>query len=143
MTKRFFKGTAAGMAHSTNICGRCPCVPLISRISLSVEAFGWAEFGLCSLTLLSTCLWVYSSKRVSVSFSHLVIPRDLISVAENQLFSCLRALNYLPFSVKLHIHDTSYMDPKTQRRPDLYEERCRPSLTEVSANTYMLCCEMN
>lgn len=32
------------------------------RQSLTVEALGWTEFGLCLLTFLSTTLWIIASK---------------------------------------------------------------------------------
>lgn len=32
------------------------------RQSLTVEALGWTEFGLCVLTMLATCAWVQSQR---------------------------------------------------------------------------------
>ncbi|KDR85016.1 hypothetical protein GALMADRAFT_51847 [Galerina marginata CBS 339.88] len=56
-------GTAAGIMHNTRSGGDCARRATISRCrqSLTVEALGWTEFGLCALTLIATCLWVHSS----------------------------------------------------------------------------------
>jgi len=60
-------GTAAGIMHNTRTGSDCARVPTISRCrqSLTVEALGWTEFGLCALTMLVTCLWVISSRHRS------------------------------------------------------------------------------
>jgi len=57
-------GTAAGVMHNTRSGGNCAGVPTISRCrqSLTVEALGWTEFGLCVLTTLATCAWVQSQR---------------------------------------------------------------------------------
>ncbi|KAF9270253.1 hypothetical protein L218DRAFT_23490 [Marasmius fiardii PR-910] len=56
-------GTAAGLLHGTRIGGNCAGAPAISecRQSLTVEALGWTELGLCVLNLILTCLWIHSS----------------------------------------------------------------------------------
>ncbi|KXN89998.1 hypothetical protein AN958_05003 [Leucoagaricus sp. SymC.cos] len=56
-------GTAAGVMHNTRGGGDCALKPIIHRCrqSLTVEALGWTEFGLCTLTMLLTCLWVKSN----------------------------------------------------------------------------------
>ncbi|KAF9453791.1 hypothetical protein P691DRAFT_799288 [Macrolepiota fuliginosa MF-IS2] len=56
-------GTAAGVMHDTRTGGGCPLKPAIHRCrqSLTVEAIGWTEFGLCILMTILTCLWVDSS----------------------------------------------------------------------------------
>ncbi|KAJ3750372.1 hypothetical protein DFH05DRAFT_69280 [Lentinula detonsa] len=56
-------GTAAGIMHNTRTGTDCPNVPTISRCrqSLTVEALGWTEFGLCTVNVLVTCAWVYCS----------------------------------------------------------------------------------
>lgn len=56
-------GTAAGVMHNTRGGGDCALEPVIHRCrqSLTVEALGWAEFGLCTLTLALTCLWIKST----------------------------------------------------------------------------------
>lgn len=37
-------------------------MPFRCRQSLTVEALGWTEFGLCTLTLLLTCLWARTNE---------------------------------------------------------------------------------
>jgi len=56
-------GIAAGFMHNARTGGDCARQATISRCrqSLTVEALGWAEFGLCVLTMVATCLWVISS----------------------------------------------------------------------------------
>ena len=58
------KGTAAGIMHNTRTGSNCARRATISRCrqSLTVEALGWTEFGLCALTMLVTCLWVNSNR---------------------------------------------------------------------------------
>jgi len=77
-------GVAAGMMHGARQGGNCnwisgssgfvtassPCSQpqdlssiASCRESLTVEAVGWVEFGLCALTLLATCMWLRASKR--------------------------------------------------------------------------------
>ncbi|KAI3621852.1 hypothetical protein WG66_015354 [Moniliophthora roreri] len=58
-------GTGAGILHNTRVGGDCAGTPSISpcRQSLTVEALGWAEFGLCTLNLLLTCAWIISNRR--------------------------------------------------------------------------------
>ncbi|GLB36176.1 hypothetical protein LshimejAT787_0304640 [Lyophyllum shimeji] len=53
-------GTAAGIMHNTRTGSNCAGRATISRCrqSLTVEALGWTEFGLCVLTMVATCLWV-------------------------------------------------------------------------------------
>ncbi|PPQ64449.1 hypothetical protein CVT26_002156 [Gymnopilus dilepis] len=57
-------GTAAGIMHNTRTGSHCARQATISRCrqSLTVEALGWTEFGLCTLVLLTTCLWVHSNR---------------------------------------------------------------------------------
>lgn len=56
-------GIAAGVMHNTRGGGDCDLKPIIHRCrqSLTVEALGWTEFGLCTLTLILTCLWIKSN----------------------------------------------------------------------------------
>ncbi|KAJ3576674.1 hypothetical protein NP233_g285 [Leucocoprinus birnbaumii] len=56
-------GVAAGVMHDTRGGGDCALEPVIHRCrqSLTVEALGWTEFGLCTLTLILTCLWIKSN----------------------------------------------------------------------------------
>lgn len=58
-------GSAAGIMHNTRTGGDCPHSLPISRCrqSLTVEALGWSEFGLCLFTLVATCMWVQTSRR--------------------------------------------------------------------------------
>ncbi|KAK1230883.1 hypothetical protein PQX77_006013 [Marasmius sp. AFHP31] len=58
-------GTAAGMIHTTRVGGDCAGSPAISgcRQSLTVEALGWTEFGICVLSLFLTCLWVVTTSK--------------------------------------------------------------------------------
>ncbi|KIK71019.1 hypothetical protein GYMLUDRAFT_33126 [Collybiopsis luxurians FD-317 M1] len=57
-------GTAAGIMHNTRTGGSCPNAPTLSRCrqSLTIEAFGWTEFGLCIVNVLATCMWIYTSR---------------------------------------------------------------------------------
>ncbi|KAF8560380.1 hypothetical protein OG21DRAFT_61287 [Imleria badia] len=87
-------GVAAGMMHSTRAGGDCnwisdssgfvsassPCSQTQDlssvtscRETLTVEAVGWVEFGLCALTLLATCMWLRTSKRSYVSESRRLV----------------------------------------------------------------------
>lgn len=84
------QAAAAGMMHSTRAGGDCnwisdssgfvnsssPCSQpqdlssvASCRETLTVEAVGWVEFGLCTLTLLATAMWLRASKRSYVSES--------------------------------------------------------------------------
>ncbi|KAJ6575144.1 hypothetical protein B0H19DRAFT_1127378 [Mycena capillaripes] len=56
-------GVAAGVLHNTRTGGNCPTSPTISRCrqSLTVEALAWTEFGISTLTLFWTCVWVGTS----------------------------------------------------------------------------------
>ncbi|KAF9569591.1 hypothetical protein CPC08DRAFT_421 [Agrocybe pediades] len=58
-------GTAAGIMHNTRSGGSCARRATISRCrqSLTVEALGWAEFSLFTVTIISTCVWVYAAHR--------------------------------------------------------------------------------
>jgi len=58
-------GVAAGLFHSVRGGGNCAGTPAISpcRETLTLEALGWTEMGLCILTLLAACFWVRSSRR--------------------------------------------------------------------------------
>lgn len=60
-------GLAAGLMYMTRSGGNCHGYTTVSRCrqSLTVEALGWTEFGLCILALMATCLWVcgYSGAR--------------------------------------------------------------------------------
>lgn len=88
------QGVAAGMMHGTRAGGDCnwisassgfvntssPCpqpqdLSSVSscRETLTVEAVGWVEFGLCALTLLATCMWLRTSKRSYVSESRRLV----------------------------------------------------------------------
>ncbi|KAF9241357.1 hypothetical protein BU15DRAFT_44916 [Melanogaster broomeanus] len=82
-------GVAAGMLYDTRSGSNCnwisdssgfvdpssPCYQpqdlSVSRCreTLTVEAVGWVEFGLCLLTLVATCMWLRTSKRSYVSGS--------------------------------------------------------------------------
>ncbi|KAF8875206.1 hypothetical protein CPB84DRAFT_1689701 [Gymnopilus junonius] len=57
-------GSAAGIMHNTRTGGDCARRATISRCrqSLTVEALGWTELGLCALVTLTTCVWAYSSR---------------------------------------------------------------------------------
>ena len=58
------QGVAAGVMHDTRTGGDCARVATISRCrqSLTVEAIGWTEFGLCVIALCGTCAWVWSER---------------------------------------------------------------------------------
>ncbi|KAF8078596.1 hypothetical protein FPV67DRAFT_64802 [Lyophyllum atratum] len=58
-------GTAAGIMHNTRSGGSCAGRATISRCrqSLTVEALGWTEFGLCVLAMVATCLWMRRNRR--------------------------------------------------------------------------------
>ncbi|KAF9459920.1 hypothetical protein BDZ94DRAFT_1170740 [Collybia nuda] len=82
-------GVASGIMHNTRSGGNCAGRATISRSveitsqatpeskyymsrcrqSLTVEALGWTEFGLCVLTMVATCLWVRTSGRRCVGDS--------------------------------------------------------------------------
>jgi len=57
-------GVATGLFHSTRTGGICDGLPPISRCrqSLTIEALGWTEFGLCLFTVLATWHWVNSEE---------------------------------------------------------------------------------
>ena len=59
------KGSAAGIMHNTRSGGNCAGRATISRCrqSLTVEALGWTEFSLFTLTIIATCIWVYGGHR--------------------------------------------------------------------------------
>jgi len=56
-------GAATGFMHNARTGGTCFGQPAISlcRETLTVEALGWTEFSLCSVTLLATVLWISTS----------------------------------------------------------------------------------
>ncbi|KAJ6584964.1 hypothetical protein B0H19DRAFT_1227547 [Mycena capillaripes] len=58
-------GVAAGLFHNARGGGNCDGTPVISpcRETLTLEAIGWTEMGLCIITLLAACFWVRSSRR--------------------------------------------------------------------------------
>ncbi|KAJ3554549.1 hypothetical protein NM688_g3047 [Phlebia brevispora] len=58
-------GTAAGVMHAARTGADCPdTLPMPGcRQSLTVEALGWTEFGLCLVTMLSTVLWLWTGRR--------------------------------------------------------------------------------
>ncbi|KAE9411117.1 hypothetical protein BT96DRAFT_249369 [Gymnopus androsaceus JB14] len=60
-------GTAAGFMTRTRSGGACLGCPAISRCrqSLTVEALAWTEFGLCTVNVLATCAWIYTSNNRS------------------------------------------------------------------------------
>lgn len=80
-------GTAAGLMHTTRIEGDCNWILANPRTTildgsvdceeelglsvsrcrevLTVEGIGWTEFGLCILTVIATCLWMWKSNRHS------------------------------------------------------------------------------
>ncbi|KAI0814938.1 hypothetical protein BC629DRAFT_1468116 [Irpex lacteus] len=53
-------GAATGFMHNSRVGGNCADEPTIStcRESLTVEALGWTEFSLCTVTLITTVLWM-------------------------------------------------------------------------------------
>ncbi|KAF9481406.1 hypothetical protein BDN70DRAFT_803441 [Pholiota conissans] len=57
-------GSAAGTMHITRTGGDCARRATISRCrqSLTVEALGWTEFGLCVLALFGTCMYVWAER---------------------------------------------------------------------------------
>ncbi|KAF9526436.1 hypothetical protein CPB83DRAFT_857805 [Crepidotus variabilis] len=59
-------GAGAGIMHNTRVGGNCPNQPTLSqcRQTLTVEAVGWAEFGLCALTMLLTVMWMVLDRTV-------------------------------------------------------------------------------
>jgi len=67
-------GTAAGLMHNTRTGGSCPGRDPISRCrqSLTVEALGWVEFGLCLITFLATCVWIFNNSPHSKRSSYYV-----------------------------------------------------------------------
>jgi len=58
-------GTATILMRNTRTGGNCANAHPITRCrqSLTVEALGWAEFGLCLMTLLATLIWLHTGKR--------------------------------------------------------------------------------
>ncbi|KAF6765933.1 hypothetical protein DFP72DRAFT_1725 [Ephemerocybe angulata] len=60
-------GIAAGVMHITRDGGDCAGRPIISRCrqTLTLEALGWAEFGVCLLTTFATCFWIVMTKRAA------------------------------------------------------------------------------
>lgn len=64
LIRQSHQGSAAGIMHNTRTGGDCARRATISRCrqSLTVEALGWTEFGLCALVMLTTCLWVHSNR---------------------------------------------------------------------------------
>ncbi|TEB35015.1 hypothetical protein FA13DRAFT_1431478 [Coprinellus micaceus] len=60
-------GVAAGVMHVTRTGGNCAGHPIISRCrqSLTVEALGWSEFGICLLAMFATCFWIYATRKIS------------------------------------------------------------------------------
>ncbi|KAI0695599.1 hypothetical protein BC835DRAFT_1203100, partial [Cytidiella melzeri] len=53
-------GAATGFMHNARSGGNCVGAPPTStcRQTLTVEALGWTEFSLCSVTLITTVLWM-------------------------------------------------------------------------------------
>lgn len=53
-------GAGTGLIHGNRINSSCPeHAPLTRcRQTMTVEALGWTEFGLCCLTLVATVLWL-------------------------------------------------------------------------------------
>ncbi|KZT02738.1 uncharacterized protein LAESUDRAFT_729988 [Laetiporus sulphureus 93-53] len=53
-------GTGAGLMHRSRAGVNCPERASLSRCrqTVTVEALGWTEFGLCCLTLSATLLWL-------------------------------------------------------------------------------------
>ncbi|KAI0094912.1 hypothetical protein BDY19DRAFT_982240 [Irpex rosettiformis] len=53
-------GATTGFMHNARVGGDCADEPTISicRESLTVEALGWTEFSLCTVTLLATAFWM-------------------------------------------------------------------------------------
>ncbi|KAI0732377.1 hypothetical protein C8Q72DRAFT_774428 [Fomitopsis betulina] len=62
-------GTGAGLMYSSRVSHNCPKSASITRCRqlVTVEALGWAEFGVCCITLGATLLWLRQgiSKRKS------------------------------------------------------------------------------
>jgi hypothetical protein len=54
------QGVGAGLMHITREDGDCEGKPTLSRCrqSLTVEALGWTELGVCGCTLLLTLIWI-------------------------------------------------------------------------------------
>ncbi|KAI0322722.1 hypothetical protein OF83DRAFT_1048837 [Amylostereum chailletii] len=63
-------GTAAGIFHNARR-GDCAGIPVVSRSrcreTLTADALGWTEFGLCLLTLSATLLWMHGHRKSYVS----------------------------------------------------------------------------
>ncbi|KAL6309996.1 hypothetical protein BKA93DRAFT_179161 [Sparassis latifolia] len=53
-------GAGTGLIHGNRISSNCPEHAPLSRCrqTMTVEALGWTEFGLCCLTLSATILWL-------------------------------------------------------------------------------------
>ncbi|KAI0932223.1 hypothetical protein AcV5_004494 [Taiwanofungus camphoratus] len=60
-------GAGTGLMHSSRTSGSCPERASLSRCrqTVTVEALGWTEFGLCCLTLGATLLWLRTGIRKS------------------------------------------------------------------------------
>ncbi|KAH9937672.1 uncharacterized protein B0H18DRAFT_867541 [Fomitopsis serialis] len=60
-------GAGAGLMHSTRVSSDCPESASISRCrqTVTVEALGWTEFGLCCITLGATLFWLRQGMRKS------------------------------------------------------------------------------
>ncbi|KAH9835572.1 uncharacterized protein C8Q71DRAFT_724229 [Rhodofomes roseus] len=60
-------GAGAGLMHSSRVSSNCPESASITRCrqTVTVEALGWTEFGLCCLTLGATLFWLRQSIRKS------------------------------------------------------------------------------
>lgn len=58
-------GAGAGLMHGSRVSARCPEYAPLSRCrqTITVEALGWTEFGLCCLTLCATLLWLRTGLR--------------------------------------------------------------------------------
>ncbi|KAH6917357.1 hypothetical protein BKA70DRAFT_1251959 [Coprinopsis sp. MPI-PUGE-AT-0042] len=62
-----FWGLSSGLMHTARPGGSCAGKSITStcRLSLTVEALGWAECGVCVIATLATCFWMYASRRIS------------------------------------------------------------------------------
>ncbi|OCH96180.1 hypothetical protein OBBRIDRAFT_718957 [Obba rivulosa] len=54
-------GAGAGLLHAEHSDGNCPAPISRCRESVTVEALGWTEFGLCCTTLAATIFWIRSN----------------------------------------------------------------------------------
>ncbi|CAL1695884.1 unnamed protein product [Somion occarium] len=68
-------GTGAGLIHSSRSGGSClgGTSTLRCRQTLTVEALGWTEFGLCCATLVVTVLWMKSGKKLYIRDSRTLV----------------------------------------------------------------------